>query len=111
MRSMARMLAVCVAICLTVVAAYAASFTLNNGTQESFSVLLNYTDSSSESVWMNASSTHGMEVGTKVVSSVTINGQTVASGYSNYPVTLTNNVRIYVSVSSNQVVTLTIPAD
>ncbi len=111
MRFMARMLAVCVAMGIMIVAAYAASFTLDNRCNEAFTVVLNYTDNSSESVWLNASSLQPMDVGVKSVSSVTINGYTVQSGLSGYPVFLPSGTRIYISVSSHQVVASNVPID
>ncbi len=111
MRFMARMLAVCVVIGITIVAAYATSFTLDNKCNEAFTVVLNYTDNTSEPVFMPASTTQPISIGTRGVSSVTINGYNINSGYSGYPVFLPSGTRIYVTVGSTAVTAASVPVD
>ena len=111
MRLAARMLVLCFLIGITAVSAHAASYLVLNGSNEAFTAVFAYTDNTSEEVSIGTAAVQIVGIGTKIVSSVTINGQAASAGSVNYPVTLPSGNRAYVTVLLTQVIITTAPVE
>ena len=111
MRVMARMLALCIAVLLTVTSANAVTYLVLNGSNEAFTTVIDYTDNTSQSYSIGTAPVQLVGIGTKVISAVTINGQAVPAGSVNAQVTLASGNRAYVSVLSTSLVVATIPVE